>query len=497
MSELLLNNFLLRTQDLESLALIDIQQSLTFAQLLERIEETCAILKDEGIESGENVGIIGNNTAQFVISTLALWQLSAVPVLLNTQLTEIELNELISLAKCKHVLLEDKLSGKYDRIDTRKIIYPYRDSKEKFKSTKGDIHPDEIAAIIFTSGTSQKPKGVKLSFNSFYQGGRIGNQLLNHTHSDKWLASLPFYHVGGFSIITRALLFGIPVVIPVSLKTEDLADSLKRFNPTFISLVPTQLKRLLKDNIKPNSELKRCLVGGGFADDNLVKAAINAGWKTSKVYGATETCSFVVALTTDAFNTKPQSLGEPVPPNKIRIVGDDDDDELNPYEIGEIAIWTPALMQGYINKADELSNKIINEYYYTGDMGYTDEDGFLFLEHRKNDLIVSGGENVNPLEVEKILIDHPSIEDAAVFPLRSEEWGEIVGASVVLKNDKEKISTADLQKYLKANLARFKVPKKIFIESTLPRAELGKVEKRKLIEKYSKLNSSNDGINQS
>jgi O-succinylbenzoic acid--CoA ligase len=485
MSELLINNFLLQNQDPGSTALIDSKLNLSYGQLLESVNETATALGNEGIVSGNYVGIIGKNNSNFIINALALWKISAIPVPINTHLTKLELTEQIDLANCNFVLISNELKSNYKNLPVKAIEYPAGNSSSEQETFRKEINPQDTAAVIFTSGSSQKPKGVKLSFNSFYQSGRIGNQLLRHTHSDRWLASLPFYHVGGFSIITRALLFGIPIIIPASLSTEDLTVSFEKFNPTLISLVSTQLKRLIDNDINPNRDLKNCLVGGGFTDDKLLRTALDGGWPVSKVYGTTETCSFVVALTADVFNSKPASVGKQIPPNKIRIV-DENNDELNPYELGEVTIWTPALMHGYLKEQDDLQNKIVNEYYYTGDIGYLDEERFLFIEHRKNDLISSGGENVNPIEIENILKGHPSIEDAAVFPLKNKEWGEIVAAAVVLKDAQEKISTDDLQEYLKNNLAGFKVPKKIFIESELVTTEMGKIEKRKLIEMYSR-----------
>ena len=200
------------------------------------------------------------------------------------------------------------------------------------------------------------------------------------------------------------------------------------------------------------------------------------------VYGSTETSSFVSALLKDEIIFKPSSVGRAVPTNKI-LITDKDGNELKPFEIGEIVVQSNALMLGYIDES-ETNQVIKNGFYHTGDIGYLDEDGYLCIEGRKNFLISTGGENVNPLEVEKALLQHPLIAEAAVFPLKDSEWGEIIAAAIVLKNKATKLSYEELKKSLQERISGFKIPKKIFFEDQLPKTELGKIEKDKLINRY-------------
>jgi acyl-CoA synthetase (AMP-forming)/AMP-acid ligase II len=200
------------------------------------------------------------------------------------------------------------------------------------------------------------------------------------------------------------------------------------------------------------------------------------------VYGSTETSSFVTALLKDELIFKPNSVGRAVPTNKI-LITDNDGNEQKPFEIGEIVVQSNALMLGYIDES-ETKQVIKNGFYCTGDIGFLDEDGFLFIEGRKNFLISTGGENVNPIEVEKTLLQHPAVAEAAVFPLKDQEWGEIIAAAVVLKDKSDRLSFTDLKIFLQERLTGFKIPKKIFFEDQLPKTELGKVEKDKLINRY-------------
>ena len=278
-------------------------------------------------------------------------------------------------------------------------------------------------------------------------------------------------------------MFGTSIIIPENLQTDALADALEKFRPTVCSFVPTQLKRLLDSNVQPNEELRNVLIGGGYIDKKLVMDAIHQDWKITKVYGSTETASFVSALTEDECLENPTSIGKALSPNQVVILNE------NKFhapdgEVGEIAISSPAVMKGYFEDEEATVNCFQDEFYLTGDMGYIDTDGYLYLEARKKDMIVTGGENVNPNEVEDRIMEHPDIKDAAVFPIKDDEWGEIVAAAVIMRDSKKGTSLDEIESFLKNNLAGFKIPRKIFYEDELPKNELGKITRRKLTEKY-------------
>jgi O-succinylbenzoic acid--CoA ligase len=476
------DRFLLLKQNPSDKGIISSEVTYTFNELRDKVLTTASSLKDKGVSSQDNIGILGPNNLDFVINILALWQLSAVPVPLNTRLTESEISEQLTLANCQTILVQKEFSTKIAN-DQRKLIeYPFELSIDNSFNGKTEIRPKDPAVIIFTSGSTNRSKGVILNFGNLYNSAINSNHLLRYSHSDRWLATLPFYHVGGFSILARSLLFGIPLIIPDSLSFRDISKSLVRWQPTFISLVAAQLKRFVEEGVVPNPELKNCLLGGGFSDNELIKNAYELGWPANKVYGSTETSSFVTALLADEIIFKPNSVGRAVPTNKFFIY-DSNGNELKPFEIGEIVIQSNALMSGYLNEA-ETKNTLKDGFYYSGDLGYMDEDGYLFIEGRKNFLISTGGENINPLEVEKVLLQHPFVKEAAVFPIEDKEWGEIIGAAVVLKSNSEKISYDELKIFLQERIAGFKIPKKIFFEDKLPKTDLGKIEKDKLINRY-------------
>ena len=189
---------------------------------------------------------------------------------------------------------------------------------------------------------------MQLTFNNLYYSASNGNQILNQTEHDRWLASLPVYHIGGFSIFIRAFLFSSCVIIPKSLQTEDIIYSMQNYNPTLASFVSTQLKRLIDLKIRPNEELKNVLLGGGFINDDLINDAIKLGWKVSKVYGSTETSSFVTALSFDEILNGNKSSGKPLKNNFIKII-DERGNDLQPNASGEILIKSQSVMKGYLN----------------------------------------------------------------------------------------------------------------------------------------------------
>ena len=474
--------FLLQKQNPFDKAIISHEITYTFRELNNKVLETAQTLIENGIQADDRIGIYSKNNVDFVILVLALWQLSVIPVPINTRLTSSEIKEQLIQANCKGIFLHQNLKSEFSLSNINVIEFPFKTDERSHIQNKIELNLTDPAVIIFTSGSESKSKGVILSFESLFNSAINSNHLLRYTNSDRWLASLPFHHVGGFSIITRSLIYGIPLIIPDSLNHETIKKSITEFQPTYISLVAAQLKQFIEDGIKPNVELKNCLLGGGYADNELIKNAIDLGWPINKVYGSTETSSFVTALLADEFIFKPNSAGRAVPSNKILIV-DENKKELNQFEIGEVVVNSNNLMSGYLN-SNETKNVLNDGYYFTGDLGYLDEDGYLFIVGRKNHLISTGGENVNPKEVEDVLLQHPMISEAAIFPLEDEKWGEIVAAAVVLENESSKISDDEIKSFLKNKIAGFKIPKIIYFENQLPRTELGKVEKEKLIKRY-------------
>ena len=326
---------------------------------------------------------------------------------------------------------------------------------------------EQEAVVIFTSGSTGRPKGVVHSFSSLINSIENSNMVLNQQENDRWLASLPFYHIGGFQIICRSLFYGCSIILLESLQINDLAKSIKELNPTHLSLVSTQLERLIHHKVNPNESLRISLIGGGFSDDGLILKADKLGWKPFRVYGSSETASMVNAISSNEIISKPQSVGKPFSDVEIKISHD-----------SEILIQSNSLFKKYLDDEKETASKLIDGFYHSGDLGFVDDDGYLFIEARRNDLIVTGGENVNPMKIKKALLQFQFIKDACVFPKQNKTWGQIVACALVVTDSL--IDAKSIKEKLKLTLAGYKIPKDFYFVDELPRTSLGKLEREKI-----------------
>lgn len=437
-------------------------RSFTYKELFNFSEKLSGAFGSKVNTQQKYIPILSSNSPEFVIITLALWNIGLTPVPLNIKWTVSEIDSVLSKYKFDILIYEDKFVDKLSSLQIRKISF-----KELFEAKSNSVvtKDNDEAVVIFTSGSSAQPKGVIHTFDSLSSSIMNGSKVLNQKVGDRWLASLPFYHIGGFQIICRALSAGCEI-IPEDLKIQSLISSIIKFKPTHLSLVPTQLIQLLEESTPAPDELKLCLVGGGFSEDSLIIEAADKGWKPVRVYGSTETASFVTAADVETIKKKPGTAGKAVENVKIKISSED-----------EILISSSSLFKSYLNDDNATSKKLKNNFYYSGDLGKLDEQEYLFIEARRTDLIVSGGENVNPFEVESALLKIDSISEACVFPVQDEKWGQIVAAALVLKkNTDEEVIKSELKK----NLAAFKIPKKFFFVDKLPKTSLGKIEREKV-----------------
>jgi O-succinylbenzoate-CoA ligase len=443
------------------------------------------------VNRGDITAIISDNNIDFILLLFALWKSGAVPVPINIRLNDSETNNLFTFLKPTFIFTDRDTNKQLDYqgvktisieadhgIQVKTEIPENDDTNENVHDL--DFDENTTALILFTSGTSGNPKGVQLSFKNLRASFDNSDTVLNHDTNEKWIASLPFYHIGGFSIITRALLSGTSVIIPNSLNTDDLADTIIIHRPTLLSLISTQLRRLINLGIKPNAELKCVLLGGGCIEDPLVNEAIKEGWPIAKVYGSTETSSLVTFVDCKKNKNKKLSGGKPIGNNQIFIINERKD--LLPSNItGEIAIKSESCSKGYFNNLRETDKKFRDGIYYTGDSGHIDEDGYLFIDSRMDDLIISGGENINPLEIENMLMAYPGIQNVSVFGQEDNEWGHIVSVAIITEPGIN-ISEAELKEFLTQRISPYKLPKKYYFMKEFPRSPLGKVQKEKLRE---------------
>jgi O-succinylbenzoic acid--CoA ligase len=313
----------------------------------------------------------------------------------------------------------------------------------------GDARP---LATVFTSGSSGRPKGVVLSRRAFRASAAASAANLGWRDDDRWLLALPFAHIGGLSVIVRALLARRAVVL------GELAGA-ARDGVTLVSLVPAQVARLLDDDWDPPPRLRAILVGGAAAAPALLARAADRGWPLLTTYGLTEACSQVATQRPGTMNRGQLGAGRPLIP--LRVVD------------GEIRVRGETLLDRFADGPAPLDD---GGWLRTGDRGLLDGDGNLHVLGRRDDLIVTGGENVDPLEVEQALEAHPAIAAACVVGVPDPTWGQLVAAVLVARGAAPP-AEAELAAHLAARLARFKQPRRWTWVAELPRTPSGKLDR--------------------
>jgi o-succinylbenzoate---CoA ligase len=451
-------------------AVITEDKTITYKELYREALSSAGYFAYSGIAKNDNVGILYRHNYGFYAIVNALWIIGAIPVPLNTKLTPTELAAQIKNADIKYLIVDEYNSDLPGSLDvSQKIVYSHNFKSGDLLPANAPLSAARTALIMHTSGSSGKPKAVVHTFGSLYESVKLTDSLTQLNQHDVLLASLPLYHVGGFMMMIRALLAGASVAFPESLHHDDVCSAIIDFNPSILTIVPTMLLRFNETSFKPNSKLRHTFIGGGPAADNLVLEGVEGGWPLIKVYGSTETCSMVTAVASDGMKNKPGTAGRAMPNVELKIVDE------------ELVIKSPSLFKEYFNNKAETLGKLVNGYYHTGDFGHIDADGYLFIESRREDIIITGGENVSVTEVETVIKQYELIDDAAIFPVDNEEWGQIVCAAVVLK-EKGSATSEEIKDYLKGLISSYKIPKIIIILNAIPRTELGKVKRSELVE---------------
>ncbi len=467
MKDNLLNNFFSFSNHTDLIAIVSNNHQLTYKELFDQSKTIAGFLGSKQIKRNDYAPILIEDQFYFIKTIIGLWYLGAIPVVINSKLLEKEIITIIEDYDFNLLISDKHINNELNQIENIKINFHQLLHSQDIYSDITIPNIDDEAVVIFTSGTSGRPKGVVHTFSSLINSIANSIEILNHKEKDRWLASLPFYHIGGFQILCRSLYYGCTIVLPESLKTDDLVSSITKLNPTHISLVSAQLQKFCYLGLRANKSIQVTLVGGGFVDDELMFEAEKLGWKPYRVYGSSETASMVTAISANEILSKPQSVGKPLNNVKIKISPD-----------SEILIQSNSLFKKYLDDEKETSSKLINSFYHTGDLGFVDDDGYLFIEARRTDLIVTGGENVNPIEVEKAILNIDGVKEVCVFPKLNKTWGQIVACAIVV-NDID-LNEKIIKGNLKQSLAGFKIPKDFYFIEKLPRTSLGKLEREKI-----------------
>lgn len=468
------------------LALISEETSLTFAQLEQRASHLAGLLVQQGIKPGERIALLAGNTVSTVALIHAIGYVKGVLVPLNTRLSATELIWQINDAQASLLLFDEAYQDKVERLK-EKIVCPIVAISQLIEKElngapfkpENPVDLDDLHTIIYTSGTTGRPKGAMLSYgNHFWSAvGSVLNLGLNQ--GDRWLCCVPLFHVSGLSILMRSVIYGMSVVLVERFDPVRVNQLITQHKVTHISVVSAMLQALIEhlESDQYPDHLRVILLGGGPVPEPLLKTCLKRSLPVYQSYGLTETASQIVTLAPEDVERKAGSAGKPLFPAQIAIM--ENGQKLSAGQAGEIVVKGPNVTKGYFNREEETARVLKDGWFYTGDIGYLDEEGYLYVLDRRSDLIISGGENVYPAEVESVLMAHPDVKGAGVIGQEDPKWGEVPVAFVV-KQPQSLLSEEDLIHFSRARLASYKVPRVIYFVDHLPRNAANKLLRREL-----------------
>ncbi|MCK2088809.1 long-chain fatty acid--CoA ligase [Thauera aromatica] len=483
-------------------------QDLNYAQFAARIERFAAALDATGSGHGKCVAYLGHNRPETLVALFACARLGALFMPMNWRLAGAEHRRLLEDCPPAVLIAESPFA---DAIDDIRRTLPDATLVALGPLPAGWIGLDSFLAraegrttppagddtatpllICYTSGSTGKPRGVLLSQDALIWNAANSIDLHGLTASDRVLVNLPLFHVGGLNNqTTPALSVGATVVLQPKFDADATFDAIERERITLTVLVPTQIEMMLAHPRWADadlSSLRMISTGSTIVPERLVHALLERGIPLVSIYGATETCPIAACLRPEDVARKPASTGRAARYTRIRLI-DGAGHDVPAGVTGEILVQGPNVMSGYWNDPHGTAAAFVDGWFRTGDMGHQDDEGYLYIDGRKKDLIISGGENIYPAEIEAVLAEAPQIAEVTVVGRPHPRWGEIVVAVVVVAEGHE-LNAAQVLQILEGRIARYKLPKEVVFTDQLPRTALGKIRKddvRRLVARPSHL----------
>lgn len=334
---------------------------------------------------------------------------------------------------------------------------------------------DEVQWLVFTSGTLGEPEAVQLTAGNLLASATASAFRLGVDPGDRWLSCLPMHHVSGLGPLVRSALYGTAVVVQSGFDVERTADAMASFEITGISLVPTMLSRLLDAEWTPPPSLRFVLLGGAPATLELIERSADRGVPVYPTYGTTETASQIATASNREALEYPGTVGRPLMGTHVTVL-DEDYDPLPPGNTGELVVAGPTVSPGYYGEDGETAWRFEERGFHTRDLGHRDEAGRLWVRGRTDDAIITGGETVQPGEVEAAIRAHPAVADVAVIGLSDEEWGQVV-AVVVSTPTGTDVEAEALRDHCRVRLEPYAVPKVVHVADDLPRTASGTIDR--------------------
>jgi len=450
------------------------------------------LLAERGVEAGDRVGIMLPNVPYFPVCYYGVLKLGAVVVPMNVLLKKREVAFYLSDPEAKAVFawhdFAEAAEAGAEEADSELILVKPGEFEELIGSVDHTFDlverdDDETAVILYTSGTTGKPKGAELTHSNLAKNVELAGSLFDMNDEAVLLGALPLFHsFGQTCAMNTAVANGATLTLIPRFDPEKALEIIQRDKVTVFQGVPTMYAAMLNHPDREDydvSSLEVCASGGSAMPVEVMKAFEEAfDAKILEGYGLSET-SPVASFNHPDKERKPGSIGTPIEGVEMKVV-DDDGNEVEQGEPGEIVIRGHNVMKGYWNRPEENDEAIDSDgWFRTGDMATVDEDGYFFIVDRKKDLIIRGGYNVYPREIEEVIYEHPAVREAAVIGVPHDDLGEEVGAAVALK-DGEEVSEDELRDYVKENVAAYKYPRKVWFVDELPKGPTGKILKREI-----------------
>jgi acyl-CoA synthetase (AMP-forming)/AMP-acid ligase II len=482
--------------------------TVTYADLDARSNQVAHALRAAGIGRGDRVAVLDKNAPEFYELLLGSAKLGAVLAAVNWRLAPREIAQVVNdstarvlLAGAEFLPCVDEIEPELEHVElvistepgtTRVGFAEWRDAQPT-DDLQLDVSADEVAVQFYTSGTTGLPKGAMLSHRAVFALAPLESEGWNLTADGVAMVAMPNFHIAGAGWGIVCLASGMHVVLHREVDLGAIFADIERFRVTHAVFVPAVLQMLVAHpdaRTTDLSSLDAILYGASpISEDVLVKSIDVFQCRFFQCYGLTETCGAVVVLEPEDHDPggplahRLRAAGLARPGVELRVV-DDAGADCAPGEVGEVWIRSPSNMEGYWNMPAATAAVIdADGWFRSGDAGYFDADGYLYIHDRIKDMIISGGENVYPAEVESALMSHPGIEDVAVIGVPDERWGEAVKAIVVRAPGAE-LSEQELMAYSREQLAHFKCPTSVDWREVLPRNPSGKILKHELREPY-------------
>jgi long-chain acyl-CoA synthetase len=454
------------------------------------VGRTAGMLSTKGIRKGDVVSLLLPNSVEYIVAYFACWQLGALAGPVNGHLKSQEIAYVVSNSESKLMLVNSEFVGKVDGSQVPVVVFDdERQASHGFTPKNADtLNQEDEAIIIYTSGTTGKPKGCLLTHGNVIANARQISQWLGFTDKDRLLTIMPLFHMNAVSVTTMSALYaGGSTVVSQKFSASRFWQIISDYQVTSFGSVATMLSMLLSTYPEgvpaglKTDQLRFAMCGSAPVPTELLRRFEETfHCLVVEGYGLSEsTCR-------STFNPPDErrragSCGLPIG-NEMRVV-DEDDQEVPDGQLGEIVLRGDNILKGYFKDEAATATAFRNGWFHTGDIGYRDSDGFYYIVDRKSDMIIRGGENIYPREIDEVLYQHPQIAAAAVIGVSDELYGEEVAAVVVLKPDVE-VSEAEVIEFCKARLADYKCPKTVRFVADIPKGPTGKLLKRELAQMF-------------